>query len=417
MEKYSNAALGEVVRELREHAGMTQVELGRGAGYGSGEGVSISRLENGLVRPGVERLAGIAETLGLSLGELEAKARDRDTAEGTSRPPEDGDGQQTDTGSADARTPPSQRELNARRKRIEEVVQERSGLVQSLGDAFNMQLERAESEFLEPFIDVARRVEGAPQPEPSELDDVPDATTSGTADLWVQANVNSVVRTIASGATGAAVGGAVGGATAYGAFAAAMSFGTASTGTAISALSGAAATKAAVALFGGGSLATGGAGVAGGAAVLMGIAAAPMAIFLAGGLAYASRRNRKQRQELAAQLDAAEAGLAATAAGVDALRELLPQATTTFDYIATHAGHAVGRWRDQLNPGPMSWESLGSDGQERYLAFIDIAGAQQAIATLSFESLVVATDDDRNELVQLTDQVLRAAHETVQRHV
>ena len=49
-----------------------------------------------------------------------------------------------------------------------------------------------------------------------------------------------------------------------------MTFGTASTGTAISALSGAAATNASLAWFGGGSLAAGGLGVAGGTVILTG---------------------------------------------------------------------------------------------------------------------------------------------------
>ncbi len=413
MPEYSNTALGEVVRELRERKGMTQVELGRGARYGTGEGVSISRLENGLLRPGAERLAGIAETLGLSLEELEAKACENDAPDSTTEPRGEDAAEQTEAKAAEAKAPPSQKELTARRKRIEEEVQERSKLVQDLGDAFNMQYDRAEEEFLQRFVDLARRVEGAQPPDHAQLDDVPDATASDTAERWVQANVNGVVRTIASGATGAAVGGA----TAYGAFVAASSFWTASTGAAISGLSGIAVPKAAVALFGGGWLATGGAGVAGGAAVLMGIAAAPMAIFLAGGLTYASRRNRRQRQELADQLDAAEAELAATAPGVGALRDLLPRATATLDYIATHAGHAVARWQDQLDPGPLTWESLGPDGQKLYHAFIDIAGAQQAIATLSFESMLLARDDDRDALIQLADQVLSTAHDTVQGHV
>lgn len=55
----------------------------------------------------------------------------------------------------------------------------------------------------------------------------------------------------------------------------AMMFASASTGTAIASLSGAAATKATLAWFGGGSLATGGLGIAGGTAVLGGIAVGP----------------------------------------------------------------------------------------------------------------------------------------------
>ena len=75
---------------------------------------------------------------------------------------------------------------------------------------------------------------------------------------------------------GGSIAGVAGGAlTALGAYSAAASFATASTGTAISTLSGAAASNATLAFFGGGSLATGGLGMAGGAAVLGGLVAGP----------------------------------------------------------------------------------------------------------------------------------------------
>ena len=78
-----------------------------------------------------------------------------------------------------------------------------------------------------------------------------------------------VLGTIAgAGAAGAAAGFAV-----YGGV---MALGAASTGTAISALSGAAATKATLAAIGGGSLATGGLGIAGGTAILGAAVAAPV---------------------------------------------------------------------------------------------------------------------------------------------
>lgn len=75
--------------------------------------------------------------------------------------------------------------------------------------------------------------------------------------------------------TGTAAG-AVGGAlTAFGAYSAAGLFASASTGTAISTLAGAAATNATLAFFGGGSLAVGGLGMAGGMAILGGLVAGP----------------------------------------------------------------------------------------------------------------------------------------------
>ena len=78
--------------------------------------------------------------------------------------------------------------------------------------------------------------------------------------------------TVAGGMSAGLAGGAL---TAFGAWNAAGLLATASTGTAISSLSGAAATNATLAFFGGGSLAMGGAGMAGGVMVLGGIVAGP----------------------------------------------------------------------------------------------------------------------------------------------
>lgn len=78
-------------------------------------------------------------------------------------------------------------------------------------------------------------------------------------------------------------GGLVGGCGAAGAWALVSFAGTASTGTAIGTLSGAAATNATLAWFGGGALAAGGAGMAGGTIVLGGILFAPLVYFAARG--------------------------------------------------------------------------------------------------------------------------------------
>ena len=88
----------------------------------------------------------------------------------------------------------------------------------------------------------------------------------------------SFVLTSGLGAGGGALGGAL---TAYGAYSGVMAFGAASTGTAISTLSGAAATNATLAWLGGGSIAAGGGGVAAGTLALGALAAGP-ALLVAG---------------------------------------------------------------------------------------------------------------------------------------
>ena len=96
------------------------------------------------------------------------------------------------------------------------------------------------------------------------------------------------------GTTGAAaIGGAAAAAGAYGL---AGLIGTASTGTAIGALSGAAATNATLAWLGGGALSVGGAGMAGGAMVLGGIALAPFAL-IAGGIFAAKAKEQLNEAE------------------------------------------------------------------------------------------------------------------------
>ena len=115
---------------------------------------------------------------------------------------------------------------------------------------------------------------------------------------------------------GSLAGGAVAGTTsgaliAFGAYNAAKTFAFASTGTAISALHGAAATNATLAFFGGGSLAANGLGMAGGTAVLGGLVAGPVLMvvgFVVGAAAKknleAAYTNKAEAEQLAAQLDA-----------------------------------------------------------------------------------------------------------------
>ncbi len=112
---------------------------------------------------------------------------------------------------------------------------------------------------------------------------------------------------------GGSIAGTAGGAlAAFGAYGAAQALACASTGTAIASLSGAAATNATLAFFGGGSLAAGGWGMAGGTMVLGGLVAGPALLvmgFVAGKAAEKSldqaRTNQLEAMQLAEQLDTA----------------------------------------------------------------------------------------------------------------
>ena len=121
--------------------------------------------------------------------------------------------------------------------------------------------------------------------------------------------LSSFALEVAGGAAAGAIGGAL---TVLGAYGAAMTFASASTGTAIASLSGAAATNATLAFFGGGSLAAGGLGMAGGMAVLGGLVAGP-ALMVMGMITGAKAQeklenalsNKAQADEIVESLDAA----------------------------------------------------------------------------------------------------------------
>lgn len=117
----------------------------------------------------------------------------------------------------------------------------------------------------------------------------------------------------AGNVAGGAVAGTAGGAlVAFGAYGAAQALAFASTGTAISALSGAAATNATLAFFGGGSLAAGGLGMAGGTLVLGGLVAGPALLVMGLIAGKAAKKgldqaytNRAEAVQIAAQLNTA----------------------------------------------------------------------------------------------------------------
>ncbi len=132
-----------------------------------------------------------------------------------------------------------------------------------------------------------------------------------------------------------------GAALAFGAYNGTMMLATASTGTAISSLSGVAATNATLAWLGGGSLAAGGGGMALGTAVLGGIVAGPaLAIFghIMGNKGEealnTARSNREQARTIAADADKAVTQL-------DAIGQVTSLANTTFSAVTTRLRRSV----------------------------------------------------------------------------
>lgn len=392
---YSLEGLGLVVRELREARvpRLTQQELGARAGYQTGAGVAVSRIENGLSRPSPERLARLAEALNVApdrLAELAAQRTEALRAAGG------------------APSSASDESLRDPLQRLQRTVEDRTKQLEHGVDAFNTAHDKARDDFLLPFVRTADGISGAPTPPHQELDDaVPDedASAEATAKFRLQFASYGVAQALSGAAKGAAVGSAAGAATAYASFTAAVTWGTASTGVAISGLSGVAASNAALALLGGGSLAAGGAGVAGGTALLAGLVAGPAVLLALGGVVWATRRNRQQQQQLKARLDEAEAQLNAQGRGVQAFVDLVERATETLDYIAVHGAHAHTRWSQRLE-APLQWDNMSATQQQQYDDFVQLCAAQLAVATLDPQRLLMLTGKELDNEIGLMDQIL-----------
>ncbi|WP_439681761.1 hypothetical protein [Embleya sp. MST-111070] len=192
----------------------------------------------------------------------------------------------------------------ANRRRYDHLVERREELARRAATENTAQRNARQTlydEALVPFRDIFRRLKRV------ELADLAAIEMPTAGD-----EVHVEFRRLREGAVTAAVGALAGGALAgsgagVGTFLAVGAFATASTGTAISGLSGAAATSATLAWLGGGSVAAGGGGVAAGTTVLSLIVAAPAVLSLAAIGEWQGRRVRRGQQEMARELKRAEA--------------------------------------------------------------------------------------------------------------
>lgn len=150
-----------------------------------------------------------------------------------------------------------------------------------------------------PFVDVFAKLKNVDFTESSGLLELSklhtDKTSFEKADTLEHFGVS-----LAGGSLAGLTGGAL---AAFGAYSAASTFAVASTGTAISSLSGAAATNATLAFFGGGSLATGGLGMAGGTAVLGGLVAGPALLVMGVIVSAKAGKGLEEAKKYAAQAD------------------------------------------------------------------------------------------------------------------
>ena len=199
---------------------------------------------------------------------------------------------------------------------------------------------------------------------------------------------------------GAGLGG--GAALAFGAYNGTMLLATASTGTAISTLSGAAATNATLAWLGGGSLAAGGGGIALGSMVLGGIVAGPaLAIFghIVGNKGEEALNNAHSNLEQAKTIRD-EATL--MAGKLEAIEKVSTFANSTFSAVSAHLRHAVSDLKKIIDAEGEDYKDLSSESREtvfRSVKFAQLIKAMIDTPILDEDgNLVLATEKRLQEI-------------------
>ena len=423
----SRPGLGQVIRELREARApkLSQEELGRRAGYRAGAGVSMSRIENGVTRPGPRRLHGIATALGVTVRELEARSAGR-TPTTPSRPPTDPTGAPHSTDApdlSDAAEPwlgeRSGESTKGRLRRIQADVERRTTEAADSASAFNAAHDQARDDFFLTFLHVARTIEGLPLAHhpstpspPAGQAPVAPSTEAALRRLVVSSGVAAA---LASGAGAAAAAAETDPESAYDAVVATAILDAAPAAAHAEHPAGATA-RATRALLAGGSR-TGGPAITAGALLTGFLASAASPLFAATTLIWLARRSREQNQQLRDELDRAETHLVETERGFVAVMDVLGRATARLRYLAVHGGHALGRWQAQLPSGPRAWNDLTDDDRRLYLAFVEVAACQISVDTINMTELLAATGPTQATLIQVADEILTLTQRDLERLV
>ncbi|WP_327044823.1 helix-turn-helix domain-containing protein [Microbispora sp. NBC_01189] len=403
-------ALGAVIRRRRLGGNITQEELGKRAGYKSGAGVSISRIESGAVKPTPEKLRGIAKALNTTIEALEQEA---------------GIGRNEPASSSQGQT------IKARRKGVEAQFLQRSETLSQVGAAYFGAANRSVADMATPFITVCQEFVNMPS--------TPEGTTPHTetgedpaqrvlwikeqfewaltddATVWVEALGSAFGSPLAS-AMGSGALDTVGRWSASRLFTAVSNLGRASTGVPIKELKGIARWNATMARFGGGPRAAGGWGITGGRAVLGTVAALPTAIALGGVFAIGLMASRRE-QEI--KVTAAEKFLALTEERFEAVITHMTESTEILETVTTHGSWSFEAWKESLaSPSgkPVrEWSELDEPQQARYRDLMQVTACLTTLLALAPEELLTVPSTKFPTIGELTfgdGQTTKQADET-----
>ena len=246
-----------------------------------------------------------------------------------------------------------------------EMIEEWNGNVQDSRDKANTELDEygrykmeVISTSIRDFVDAFKRIKNIELNSSSKGLEELDLT--GYSDELInelEFNIAELAKLLGGGIASVGSGAAV----AFGAYSATMALGTASTGAAISGLSGVAATNATLAWLGGGSLAAGGAGIAGGTLVLGGLVLGP-ALAVAGTVMSAAAK--KRLNEAKASLVKAEAYKEEAKLLVINLDNIQDRVAIVHDSLSSvnkHFVRYIDKMKDTLYQNGLDWNQYTSE--------------------------------------------------------
>lgn len=287
--------------------------------------------------------------------------------------------------------------VDAANRRVEAQREATNAVLEDYGTrklrAFNGTL----ADFIETFVKL-KNVESIHTPELDKL----NLSDFSTVTLQALRDDYALLKSSGLG-LGSGLGG--GAALAFGAYNGTMLLATASTGTAISTLSGVAATNATLAWLGGGSLAAGGGGMALGAMVLGGVVAGPaLAIFghIVGNKGEEALNNARSNMEQARTIQK-EAGVMCTK--LDAIQGVSALANTTFSKISSKLRHAVGDLKSTIANNGDNYAAYPAEAREVVLRSVKFAQLLKAMIDTPIldedGNLVLATEKRTQEVAAL----------------
>lgn len=208
---------------------------------------------------------------------------------------------------------------------------------------------------------------------------------------------------VAGGATAGVAGGAL---TAIGAYGAAQTFAAASTGTAIASLSGAAATNATLAFFGGGSLAAGGLGMAGGMMVLGGLVAGPALLVM--GLITGAKSQEKLDQALINKAQAEEIMEALNTASdqCSAIRRRTYLFYSLLAHLDTYLMPLVWQMEDVIAKEGTDYRAYSPESRKIIMAAASSAGSVKAVLDVPILTADGALTEESGEIMEMVGKRL-----------